>query len=91
MSKFNDDHFLHQFDKYPEDKRFGALAKHAALLLNRIEEENKEEEETLIKIRDALMDGVPPAKIALAIQGRLLSKFETHDLPEIDDLQEKAG
>lgn len=86
--RVQDDHFLHRFDRYPEgEERLKALARHAAHLLNSIDERDEDEVNALTKIRHALISGVPSAKIALAIQGRLQEKFDTgSDLPTIDDL-----
>lgn len=90
---FKDDHFYKQFDRYPEgQKRFEAVARHAAMLLNSNEERKAEERDALIRIRNALIAGVNPAKIALAIQDRLEDKFDTSaDLPSINELAADAA
>lgn len=84
MTQYKEDHFYNQFDKYPEGtSRFEAVARHAAFLLNMIEEKQEEEKETLLKIRRMLEEGVNPVRIALSIQERLQSSFEETDLPSL--------
>lgn len=86
--RVENDHFYKQFDRYPEgQKRFEAVAQHAAMLLNSNEKQSSEEKDTLIRIRNALIAGVNPVKIALAIQGHLEDRFDTRaDCPSIEEL-----
>lgn len=86
--KFQDDHFYKQFDRYPEGReRFEACARHATLLLNSNEERKARELAALTVIRDALAGGVGPAKVALAIQERIMSEFDTDaECPTIADI-----
>lgn len=86
--KVEQDHFYKQFDRYSEgQERFEAIAGHAAMLLNSMYEKEETEKENLIKIRNALIEGVNPVKIALAIQERLVGDFETNaDGPSLGDL-----
>lgn len=88
MAGYNENHFYTQFDNFPEgEARFKAAARHATMLLNRLDNQEFSERAALIDIRNALMNGVNSTKIALAIQERLHNKLETQgDLPIISEL-----
>ena len=90
---YSEDHFYKQFDRYPEgQERFKAVARHAAMLLNANDAQKAEERDALVRIRNAMIAGTNPVKIALAIQERLEDKFDTGaDCPSIDELLADAA
>lgn len=85
MAKISEDHFYKQFDRYAEGQpRFEAAARHAAALLQNLEDRSAREVETLTRIRNMLAQDESPALIALMIQERLQSEFDTWaDMPQL--------
>ena len=72
VTPFRDDHFVKQFDRYPEGtERFNALAKHAALLLTGIYEERAERKNTIEMVIEVLSAHDPLVKLALDLQSIL--------------------
>lgn len=67
----SEDHFLRQFDRYPEgEERFRAATTHCAVLLNSLTEERAQHTETIRRTLDALCEASPIARLArdLAVQ-----------------------
>ncbi|HEY9155559.1 MAG TPA: hypothetical protein VIM69_10530 [Opitutaceae bacterium] len=83
MTKYKEDHYYKQFDRYPEGvSRFEAVARHAAFLLNSLEDQKDKRREILVQIRNMLAEGKSPALIALMIQEHIQTEFDNdEDLP----------
>lgn len=63
-SNHGPDHFLRQFDRYPEgEARFAALAAHASYLLNSLVDERKMHTETVQRFTDRLAEVSPIAAL----------------------------
>jgi len=75
-TKVAPDHFLHQFDRYPEgEPRLRAATEHTAFVLNSGMEKEWAHERDLTEVLASLVAGEVPAAIAVRIT-ELLRGFE---------------
>lgn len=66
------DHFLRQFDRYPEgEERLAAATAHCAHLLNSLGDETHAHIETVQKTLDALCEASPIARLARDLTNQL--------------------
>jgi hypothetical protein len=65
MTPVPPDHFLRQFDSYPEgEKRLAAMAAHAAMLLNSLRSEQEAHTATICRFSERLCEVSPEARVA---------------------------
>lgn len=71
----SEDHFFGQFDRYPEGRpRFEAVAVHAAMLRNKLEEETERRKQYMQDVLDVLREASPLTALALDIADDLASE-----------------
>lgn len=65
------DHFLHQFDRYPEEDRLTQMAAHCAYLYNALQREQQAHTETVERFIARLGEVSPVALLAFEVSEQL--------------------
>jgi hypothetical protein len=72
VHKFADDHFYKQFDRYEAgQQRFEAVARHAAIILNSLQEEREKRRKLLETTIEKMKEQVPGIALVLELKEQL--------------------